>query len=45
MCPICNTQDLSNEYTGEVFIIDNENSDVAKKIKIGKKGHYALRVR
>lgn len=45
MCPICNTQDLSNEYTGEVFIIDSENSDVAKKIKIGKKGHYALRVR
>ncbi|MCG3225478.1 MAG: DNA-directed RNA polymerase subunit E'' [Candidatus Heimdallarchaeota archaeon] len=45
MCPICKTQDLSSEYTGVVFILKPEDSDVAKRMKISKKGHYALRVR
>lgn len=45
ICPNCKTQDLSSEYTGEVFILNPEDSDVAKQMKIAKKGHYALRVR
>ena len=45
MCPNCKTQDLSSEYTGEVFILNPGDSDVAKRMKISKKGHYALRVR
>ncbi|MHA1225056.1 MAG: transcription elongation factor subunit Spt4 [Candidatus Heimdallarchaeaceae archaeon] len=45
MCPNCKTQDLSSEYTGEIFILDPESSDVAHKMKINKAGHYALRVR
>ncbi len=45
MCPNCKTQDLSSEYTGEIFILNPEDSDVAERMKINKKGHYALRVR
>jgi len=45
MCPDCKTQDLSTDYTGEVIILDPENSEIAKRIKITKKGRYALRVR
>jgi len=45
MCTNCKTQDLSSEYTGEIFIINPEESDVAKRMKISKSGHYALRVR
>ena len=45
MCPNCKTQDLSSEYTGEIFIVNPEGSEVAQRMKINKKGHYALRVR
>jgi RNA polymerase subunit RPABC4/transcription elongation factor Spt4 len=45
ICPNCKTQDISSEYTGEIFILKPEESDVAKRMKIYKKGHYALRVR
>jgi len=45
ICTNCKTQDLSSEYTGEIFIIDPDKSDVAQRMKISKKGHYALRVR
>jgi DNA-directed RNA polymerase subunit E" len=45
MCTNCKTQDLSSEYTGEIFIINPEESEVAKRMKISKNGHYALRVR
>ena len=45
ICPNCKTQDISSEFTGEIFILNPEASDVAKRMKINKKGHYALRVR
>ena len=45
MCPNCRTQDLSYEYTGEVFILNVEESEIAQKMKIKKPGRYALRVR
>ena len=45
MCTNCKTQDLSSEYTGEIFIINPEESEVAIRMKISKNGHYALRVR
>jgi RNA polymerase subunit RPABC4/transcription elongation factor Spt4 len=45
ICPSCKTQDISSEFIGEIFILKPEESDVAKRMKIDKKGHYALRVR
>ena len=45
ICPSCKTQDISSEFVGEIFILRPEESDVAKRMKIDKKGHYALRVR
>ncbi len=45
MCQNCKTQDLSSEYTGEIFILNPEDSEVSQRMKINKKGHYALRVR
>ncbi len=44
-CPNCKVQDLSSEYTGEVFIINAEKSDIAKRVNISTPGRYALRVR
>ena len=45
VCPNCKTQDLSYEYTGEVFILDVTDSEIAERMKIAKPGRYALRVR
>jgi len=45
VCPVCNNSSLSEEWSGLVIIIDPENSEIAKKMKIERSGRYALRVR
>ncbi|MHA1364974.1 MAG: transcription elongation factor subunit Spt4 [Candidatus Heimdallarchaeota archaeon] len=44
-CPNCKTHNFSKDYSGEVHIIDPENSEIAKKLNIKIPGVYALRVR
>ncbi|NHK29929.1 MAG: DNA-directed RNA polymerase, subunit E'' [Asgard group archaeon] len=44
-CPNCKTHNFSKDYSGEVHIIDPENSEIAKKLNIKIPGTYALRVR
>jgi len=45
VCPKCKTHSLSEDYTGEVIIIDPKNSEMANYLKILFPGKYALRVR
>jgi len=44
-CPKCKTHSLSEDYTGEVIIIDPSKSEMASYLKIHFPGKYALRVR
>ncbi|MCF2142174.1 MAG: transcription elongation factor subunit Spt4 [Candidatus Heimdallarchaeota archaeon] len=44
-CPNCKTHNFSKDYSGEVYIINPEKSEIAKKLNIKKPGLYALRVR
>ena len=44
-CPACKGQNLAEDYSGEVFIINVEASQIASKMKIDKPGRYALKVR
>ncbi len=44
-CPICKGTDFSATWAGVVEILDPENSEVAKKMKITVPGKYALKVR
>ncbi|MCE7736246.1 MAG: DNA-directed RNA polymerase, subunit E'' [Candidatus Heimdallarchaeota archaeon] len=44
-CPNCNSTDLSEDYSGMVLIFDPENSEIAKRLNVTRKGQYALRVR
>lgn len=44
VCPECKTA-LSEDYSGLVIIFDPEHSQIAKAMKIKKKGRYASRVR
>ncbi len=43
LCPICQRKDTSDNFKGKVEIIDTEKSELAKKLKINKKGLYAIR--
>lgn len=45
ICPNCKNTTLSDDFTGVLFIIDPEISEVAKKAGITKPGKYALKVR
>ena len=45
VCPNCKSTNLSDDWTGLVVIIDPENSEIAKKMRIKAPGRYAVRVR
>ena len=45
ICPNCKSTTLSDDFTGILFIIDPEISEIAKKSGISKPGKYALKVR
>ncbi|MEK6820665.1 MAG: transcription elongation factor subunit Spt4 [Nanoarchaeota archaeon] len=42
-CPGCGSQEYSEEVKGRVVILDPEKSEIGKKIKITKKGSYAIK--
>ena len=43
-CPTCGRKDTSDTFKGKVEIINPEKSDIAKELKINKKGLYSIRV-
>ncbi|NLX50307.1 MAG: DNA-directed RNA polymerase, subunit E'' [Methanospirillum sp.] len=44
-CVICNTANLSTDWTGYLVVLDPRRSQVAKKANIDLPGCYALKVR
>jgi DNA-directed RNA polymerase subunit E" len=44
-CPDCGSQEYTEEFKGRVMIFDAENSEVAKKLNIKKKGLYSIKAR
>ena len=42
-CPGCGSQEYSEEAKGRIIVLDPENSEIAKKLKIEKKGAYAIK--
>lgn len=44
-CVVCGTNNLSEDWSGYLVIIDPENSEVAKRMSIKLPGRYALKVR
>jgi len=45
LCPKCKTHSLSEDFNGEVIIIDPHESKISEYLKIFIPGKYALRVR
>ncbi len=44
-CPVCNGKKFATTWQGRITILDEEKSDIAKKIGMEKKGEYAIKVR
>lgn len=44
-CPVCNSTDLSEDFSGMVIILNPEESEIAKQLGVSQPGSYALRVR
>ena len=42
-CPICRNSNFTSDYKGLMFIIDPNNSVVAKELDLNMKGKYAIR--
>ena len=42
-CPNCGSQEYNKEIKGRIIILDPENSEIAKNIRINKKGRYVIR--
>ena len=44
-CPKCSSQSFSDSWKGRVVVMNPEQSDVAKKLKIEEKGTFAIKTR
>jgi len=44
VCPSCGKKDTSDTFKGKVEIINPEKSEIAKELKVSKKGLYAVRL-
>lgn len=44
-CPVCKSSSLSSDWSGVVIVLDPEESQIAKKLKITKPGKYAINIR
>jgi len=42
-CPSCGSQEYSEDIKGKLVVIDPENSEIAKKLKINKPGSYVIK--
>lgn len=43
-CPVCGAEESVESFKGKVVITDPEQSEIAKNLKIQKKGAYAVKL-
>jgi len=43
-CPSCGKKEFSDSFKGKVEIIDPEKSEMAQRLKVNKKGVYAIKL-
>ena len=43
-CPNCGKKDISDTFKGKVEIVNPEKSELAKQLKVSKKGIYAIKI-
>lgn len=43
-CPACGSEELVDSYKGKLIVLRPEESEIAKNVKITKKGTYAIKL-
>lgn len=44
-CPNCDSKESTDSFKGRTFVLDPEKSEIAKNLKIKKKGNFAIKTR
>ena len=44
-CPNCESTDSTDSWKGIIHVLNPEESEISKKIKINKKGVYAIKTK
>ena len=44
-CPECGSQEYTEDFKGRIMIFDADNSEVAKKLNVKKKGMFAIKTK
>jgi RNA polymerase subunit RPABC4/transcription elongation factor Spt4 len=42
-CPECGSEEIGDSFKGKISVLNPEQSEIAKNLKLSKKGLYALR--
>lgn len=43
-CPSCGSEEFSETHKGHIAILKPDESDIAKNLKLAKKGNYAIKL-
>lgn len=43
-CPACGSEEIGDAFKGKVIVVNPENSEIAKNLKLTKKGSYAVKL-
>ena len=44
-CPACQSQDLTEKFSGQLFVMDPEKSLIGQKLGVKAPGRYAIKIR
>lgn len=44
-CPVCDSKEFSDNFKGRIIILNPEKSEIATKLKMKKKGEFAIKTR
>jgi len=44
-CPNCESKEFTENFKGRIIVLDPEKSEIAQKLKIKKKGNFAIKSR
>ncbi len=44
-CPACGSAEFLDSFKGHIEVLDAEQSEIAKALKLTKKGSFAIRLR
>ena len=45
VCPLCQSTDLVDKFSGQVIVMDPEKSEIGKRLEVKAPGRYAIKLR